>query len=107
MKKKIIWIIVSCLMALSLVVASCGTAEVEEEEEEEMMEEEKEEEEEKKEEEEKEKPVATGVPQYGGQIKCIWTTDALGFDEVYTVAANALTMKLTHEAGTATSTKPR
>ena len=32
MKKKIIWILVSCLMVLSLVIASCGPAEVEEEE---------------------------------------------------------------------------
>jgi len=95
MNKKIIWILVSSLMAISLVMVSCGPTveEEEEEEEEEVIIGEEEEEEE----EEEEKPVVTGVPQYGGQIKCVWTTDALGFDEVYTVAANALTMKLTHE----------
>ena len=32
-KKKFIWMVVSCLMALSLVLASCGEAEEEEEEE--------------------------------------------------------------------------
>jgi hypothetical protein len=49
MKKKVIWLLVSCLMAVSLVMASCGPAEVEEEEEEEEViigEEEEEEEEE-------------------------------------------------------------
>ena len=30
MKKKIVWLVVSCLMALSLVLASCGEAEEEE-----------------------------------------------------------------------------
>jgi peptide/nickel transport system substrate-binding protein len=37
MAKKIIWILVSCLMVLSLVMASCGPGEVEEEEEEELL----------------------------------------------------------------------
>jgi hypothetical protein len=31
MMKKIVWVVVSCLMALSLVMASCGPAEEEEE----------------------------------------------------------------------------
>ena len=33
MKKKIVWLVVSCLMVLSLVLASCAPAVVEEEEE--------------------------------------------------------------------------
>ena len=32
MKRKIVWVVVSCLMVLALVVASCGPAEEEEEE---------------------------------------------------------------------------
>ncbi|MFC2070338.1 ABC transporter substrate-binding protein [Chloroflexota bacterium] len=60
--KKIIWILVSCLMALSLVMASCngGAVEEEEEEEEEVITEEEEEE------EEEEEVVASGEPEYGG-----------------------------------------
>lgn len=61
-KKNIVWVVVSCLMILSLVMASCGpAAEEEEEEEEEIVIGEEEEEEEEEE-------VAPGpeVPKYGG-----------------------------------------
>ena len=39
MKRKFLWVVVSCMMVLSLIMASCGTT-TEEEEEEEVMEEE-------------------------------------------------------------------
>ena len=67
MMKKIVWVVVSCLMALSLVIASCGPAaeEEEEEEEEEVKEEEVVEEEE---EEEEEVVIPSGEPQYGGTL---------------------------------------
>lgn len=63
MVKKAIWLVVSCLMALSLVMASCGPAAEEEEEEVIIGEEEEEEEEEEKEEEGLLPPE---VPKYGG-----------------------------------------
>ena len=51
MKKKIVWLLVSCLMVLSLVLASCAPAATEEEEE-----------------------VALGpeVPKYGGVFTMVW-----------------------------------
>jgi len=65
--RKIIWLLASCLMVLSLIIASCGPATVteEEEEEEEVMTGEEEEEE-----EESTTPVETtdDTPQYGGTI---------------------------------------
>ena len=67
MMKKIVWVVVSCLMALSLVMASCGPAAEEEEEEEEVKEEEVIVEEEEEEEEE-EVVIASGEPQYGGTL---------------------------------------
>jgi len=65
MMKKIVWVVVSCLMALSLVMASCGPAE----EEEEAVTEEEEEEVVVEEEEEEEEVVApVEAPEYGGSI---------------------------------------
>ena len=70
MKKKIAWILVSCLMVVSLVIASCGPAEEEAEvevgEEEVEVEEVEEEEEEVVEEEEGIRPP--DVPKYGGTL---------------------------------------
>jgi peptide/nickel transport system substrate-binding protein len=87
MKRKIVWILVSCLMALSLVMASCGPAEEEEEvevgEEEVVITEEGEEEvviTEEEEEEEEEEVTAPETPQYGGTLTLITTTDIVGFD---------------------------
>jgi protein involved in sex pheromone biosynthesis len=62
--KKILWLLVSCLMAISLIIASCGPTAEEEEEEEEVIVGEEEEEEEEQEVE------VTGPekPQYGGTI---------------------------------------
>jgi len=77
--KKIIWLLVSCLMVLSLVVASCGTTTVEEEEEEEEViigEEE--------EEEEEEMILPPEVPKYGGVFTRIRTSDPMGWDYAHT-----------------------
>ena len=79
MKKKIVWLVVSCLMALSLVMASCGpTAEEEVEigEAEVVIEEEEEEVE-----EEIVKEVEKG-PKYGGVITLVQTGDPMSFDEL-------------------------
>jgi peptide/nickel transport system substrate-binding protein len=81
MKKKILWMVVSGLMALSLVVASCGTATVEEEEEEEegggvVVEEEEEE-------EEQEEVVQEDTgPKYGGTLNLALTGDITSFDAI-------------------------
>jgi len=93
MGKKIVWFAVSCLMALSLVMASCGpAAEEEEEEEEEVREEEVVEEEE---EEEEEVVVITEVPEYGGtltlaMINEYWDLLALGKGWPHQLAFNRL-----------------
>ena len=62
MKKKIVWLVVSCLMVAALVLASCAPAVVEEEvvpvEEEEVVEEEV-------------APAVTG-PQHGGTLTVLW-----------------------------------
>jgi len=69
MKKKIVWMLVSCLMALSLIMASCGpAAEVEEEEEEEAKEWVVIGEEEEEEEVVEEEVISPDKPKYGGTI---------------------------------------
>ncbi len=91
MKKKILWFVVSCLMALSLVVASCGPAaeEEEEEEEEEMMEEEEEEEEEVEVVEEEKEMVKDSLgrmvekPEYGGTFTSYFTNSPMDWDEAF------------------------
>ncbi|MFC2038754.1 ABC transporter substrate-binding protein [Chloroflexota bacterium] len=77
MMKKVIWIFVSCLMALSLLVASCGPAAIEEEEEEDNVVVEEEEEEEEEQKEVVSKPTG---PQYGGTITYRIAADPLNFD---------------------------
>lgn len=99
MKKRIIWMLVSCLMVLSLLVASCGTKEIEEKEEEEegeakviIKEEEKE-----KEEVEVVEEEATG-PKYGGELTISATGDPIIFDELGSpFHAAAYTLQLTNE----------
>ncbi|MFC2057114.1 ABC transporter substrate-binding protein [Chloroflexota bacterium] len=96
MKKKIVWLLVSCMMALSLVMASCAPAVVEEEvvEEEVVVEEEIEEEEE---EEEVVAPVAE-VPKYGGLLKIPFYQNITEFDEIVgSGAVNDVTLHLTNE----------
>ncbi|MFC2039075.1 hypothetical protein ACFLUG_04830, partial [Chloroflexota bacterium] len=91
MIKKYLWLLISCLMVLSLVIASCGPAVVEEEkEEEEVKMEEEEEEEEEMEEVVKAKEMATDSlgrkvekPQYGGTYTFYLTSSPLDWDEAY------------------------
>ena len=97
MKKRIVWILVSCLMVLSLVIASCAPKAAEEKAAEEKAAVVTEKVEEEKAVEEKVAPAAPTGPQYGGVLYIVTGADSMGFDEVYTVAANTLTMKLTHQ----------
>ncbi len=68
MKKKFIWLVVSCMMIVSLLVVSCGGADVEEEGEEIV---------------EEEEVGAPGGPQYGGMITTALTADYLYWDPFY------------------------
>ena len=95
MTKKIVWIIVSSLMALSLVVASCGPAAVEEEEEEEEVVIGQEEEEEEEEEEEGFLPPE--VPKYGGSFTWHLTTDVMGFDPIMKLQMECKSLWMTNE----------
>jgi len=88
MKKKFIWMLVSCVMVLSLVIASCGEAAVEEEEVEEEAVEEEEVTVPEEEEEEVVSPPAGeanwwdyhGEPQYGDTLVWRLNTDIASFD---------------------------
>ncbi len=96
MKRKIVWTMVSSLMALSLVIASCGPA-VEEEEEEVVIGEEGEVEEEEKVEEEEEELLPPEVPKYGGSLTTILTRDPMGFDPAVQFKMNCTTNYVTNE----------
>jgi len=82
--KKILWPVISCLMVLSLVLASCGPAE---EEEEEVTPPPVEEEEEvtppPEEEEEEVVPPSPDKPKYGGVLTIAWPTGPYYFDEAF------------------------
>jgi peptide/nickel transport system substrate-binding protein len=85
MTKKIVWLVVSGLMALSLVMAACGPAVVEEREKEKVI---VVEEVEKKAVEEKEEVVEEEVvedtgPKYGGIINTLRTSDIRNWDDYY------------------------
>lgn len=87
MKKKIVWLILSCLIALSLVLASCGEAEEEEEEEVVIPPGEEEEVKPPPGEEEEVKPPTGGnwwdvfgEPEYGGRLTLRATSDVQSFD---------------------------
>jgi len=95
MKRKIVWLVVSCLMVAALVLASCGPAE-EEEEEVTPPPAEEEEEEVTPPEEEEEPPVAVG-PKYGGEMRIHLATDIVGFDEAFTHHWLVITLHLTNE----------
>jgi len=98
MKKKIVWLVVSCLMALSLVMASCGPAEVaEEEEEEEVVIEEEEEEEVEEEVVEEEALLAPEVPKYGGVITSATPGDPSGFDPGVVMSIMTPNIYFTHD----------
>ncbi len=94
MGKKIVWLGVSCLMALSLVMASCGPAAVEEEEEEEEVV--------IGEEEEEEEVIQEGFrspeePKYGGIITSAISTDPNGFDVGVVMSILTSTIYFTHD----------
>ena len=107
--KKSIWILISCLMVVTLLVTSCGGAVTDEEEEingeeEEINGEEEEEEEEEVVDDGKDMVVNTAgklveKPRYGGYYMLSRTTDVRGFDDV--VAATPAYMigqlNLTHD----------
>ena len=77
MKGKITWLLVSFLMVVSLVLASCAPAvPVEEKREVPVIKEEKKE----AVKEEKKEVVTSGQPQYGGRWNINWTADPLGWD---------------------------
>jgi peptide/nickel transport system substrate-binding protein len=84
MKKKILWMLVSCLMMLSLLLVSCGPKEeketkVEEEEGKVVITEEKAKEEVVTEEEEELLPPE--VPKYGGTLTLVTPSDPTSFDD--------------------------
>ncbi len=91
MKRKIVWVMVSCLMVLSLVMASCAPAAVEEEE--------KEVEEEEVVEEVEEEVVAPtdDTPKYGGMLKLGWDADINRFDDVPNLLSGCYTYMVTNE----------
>ena len=100
MKKKIVWLVVSCLMALSLVMASCGPAEEEEEVEigeAEVVIEEEEEEEEVEVEEEEEGLLPPEVPKYGGVITSVNFGDPAGFDPAVVMSIMTPLIYFTHD----------
>ncbi len=88
---KIFWILVSGLMVLSLVLASCGPTAVEEEEEEE------EEVVIGEEEEEEEEVVEVTGPKYGGWITACTPREIMDFDEVKGWQAAAYTRQVTNQ----------
>jgi peptide/nickel transport system substrate-binding protein len=105
MKRKIVWLLVSGLMVLALLLASCGPA-VTEEEEEEVTEEEEEgvtEEEEEEEEEEGPEMVRDSLgrlvekPKYGGVFKQPHAQSPLYFDEAFGHQYVATTLYQTNE----------
>ncbi|MFC2038201.1 ABC transporter substrate-binding protein [Chloroflexota bacterium] len=85
MMKKVIWIFVSCLMALSLLVASCGPAAVEEEKEKDTPVEQEKEEEEEEDTGQKDIVPKSNEPQYGGNLRIGLASDVIYFDEAFTM----------------------
>jgi len=78
MKKKVVWLVVSCLMVAALVLASCAPAVTEEEVVEEAA-------------------VGPEVPKYGGTFNTVLNTTTLGFDDAYTVGWSAHALQLTSD----------
>ncbi len=77
MAKKIVWLVVSCLMAVSLVVASCGPAAEEEEEEGAFL--------------------PPDEPKYGGVLNLAINADTSGFDPYSTMSLLCTTLNIGHE----------
>ncbi len=82
MKGKLIWVLVSCLMALSLVVVSCGEADEEVEDAQEVVEE--------------EEVTAPSGPQYGGTITTALSSDYNQWDPYYHFDIWATHLMFTH-----------
>ncbi|MFC1901095.1 ABC transporter substrate-binding protein [Chloroflexota bacterium] len=101
--KKVIWLVVSILMALSLVVASCGTTTVEEEEEEEVVTEEEEEEEEQEDVVDEKEMVRDSLgrmvekPKYGGTVTRYAGSSPTGFEEAFSSMGAAWNCVYTNE----------
>ncbi|OGN91061.1 MAG: hypothetical protein A2158_05320 [Chloroflexi bacterium RBG_13_46_14] len=76
MVRKTLWLLVSCLMVLSLVIASCGGGEEEEEEEEEGY-------------------ASPTTPKYGGTFTRIRGTDPIGWD--YAISRDMFTQMMMGE----------
>ena len=94
MRKKIVWLLLSCLMVAALLLASCGPAEEEEEEEVVIPEEE---EEVVVPVEEEEVAVGPEEPKYGGVINLPLAADILGFTEETQGHYQVYTVWLTNE----------
>ncbi len=75
MKKRVLWILVSCLMILSLIIASCGTKEGEEEE---------------------GGVQSPETPKYGGTLNFL-AFDPMGFDPYYTFMVQCSTLYICNE----------
>ncbi|MEE8412943.1 MAG: ABC transporter substrate-binding protein [Dehalococcoidales bacterium] len=92
-RTKLIWVVVTCLMILSLIVTSCGQAEVADEENgpgiavktETKEQQEVEEKTEEKATVQEEEAVSPDVPRYGGTYTQVLTTDPRGWDETKTL----------------------
>ncbi len=105
MKKTFVWTLVSCLMALSILIMSCGQAEEEEETKgpgitvkTEEKEQEEATEEEKEQVTETEEAVSSDVPKYGGTLRLAANQDITAFDDVVTILfAPGQTERLTNE----------
>ena len=91
MKKKIVWVVVSCLMVAALLLSSCAPAVTEEEE---VIAPPKEEKEVVTEEEVAPPP---GEPMYGGVLNFALSAPTYGFDEGYVIPPFCTTLNLTHE----------
>ena len=99
MKRKFVWLVVSCLMLVTLLLPSCGSAE---EEEVEVETPEGEEVstgvvEQVVREEEEEEVGAPEKPKYGGQFTVAFSSDVRGFDECYTENWFTYTLNLTND----------
>ena len=104
MKRKIVWLVVSCLMVTALVLASCAPAAVEEEEEVVTPGEEEvappEEEEVVTEEKEMVRDSLGKLvekPQYGGEVTFTLAASIVGFDEAYNNPWDCITTQYTNE----------
>jgi len=101
MIKKMMWILVSCLMVLSLILASCGTTETtggaEEDEGDDKVIITETETGGTKTEEKEETPVSSNEPQYGGTLSVVLGGDIMGFDEGTTPDYWDVAGHLTHD----------